>query len=218
MKFQHFLIDDSLFLCYHTHQNQRGVREVKKPCRICVENTRFFELLSAAETDEEDFFPETEEEEELYFAEDLPTDRTEDTEQEIECPALPEPIPSHLTTLGIYSVEKDGSKRITYEETEITGLEGNLTTFCLSPSGMLILLRSGRDHVCMVFENGARHLCDFDKNKEGMNLTLHTHRLESELDERGGRIFVEYSLELFGVRTEKSTVSLTVQVLDDEIK
>jgi uncharacterized beta-barrel protein YwiB (DUF1934 family) len=135
----------------------------------------------------------------------------EDFFEEEDSPSEEEKNPAVLTTRGMYSYEKDGSFRLSYEDTEITGLEGCITTFCLSPSGMLILLRSGEIRTCMVFEEGHRHLCDYGAESGMPAVVLQTHKLESEISESGGRIFVDYSVEIRGTLTERNEIFLSFE-------
>ena len=108
---------------------------------------------------------------------------------------------------GIFSNEKDGSRRISYESGE--GEESVLNTFCLSPTGMLILVRRAREKFCLIFEKGARHLCDYGASG-GVSVTVHTHLLEWDFKEDGGRLTVEYSVEVRGSCTEYNRLDLTV--------
>lgn len=170
----------------------------KKPCEIRVKSTRLFhmaELFPNAGLSlpaEEDF------EDEFFFEEEPDSDSI----------SLEESRPSVLTTRGVYSHEEDGSFRASYEDTEITGLEGCITTFCLSPSGMLILLRSGKVRTCMVFEEGHRHLCDYGAENGVPAVVLQTHKLETAFSDSGGRIFVDYSVEIRGTLTERNEIEI----------
>ena len=128
----------------------------------------------------------------------------------------PEAIPmvTEMTSLGLFSREEDGSFRISYEDSEVTGMEGCLTTFSLSPSGILILLRQGTVKTCLVFEEGHRHLCDYGIKVGLPSMVIDTARVEHSLSEKGGRILADYSVEIRGSRTEKNRITLTVQPLD----
>lgn len=126
-------------------------------------------------------------------------------------PKALQPKSSTLTSYGIFSREEDGSYRITYEDSEATGLDGCLTTFCLSPTGMLILLRRGEIKTCMVFEKGHRHLCDYGVGGEIPSVVLHTHEVKSDLTEQGGSLFVDYSVEIRGIRTERNELLIQVK-------
>ena len=202
---------------------------MKKACKLKIRSTRVFSLGDAlpslfpeegADWDEypeedalwEDFAREAAPEEagEALPEElrgDLPTDRR--GAAPYQRPETPPPT-STLISYGVYSHEKDGSYRASYEDSEITGLEGCLTTFCLSPSGMLILLRRGEVRTCLVFEEGKRHLCDYGLENGAPSVTLHTHRMQAHLGDRGGSLFVDYSVEMCGILTERNKISIRI--------
>ena len=127
-------------------------------------------------------------------------------------PELPEPGESVLTSYGIVDRVKDGSVRISYEDSEITGLPGCLTTFCLIPDGSVILLRRGEVRTCMIFRAGSRQLCEYGADGAVPSVTLHTHALESEMGETGGRIFVDYSVEIRGTVVERNEIHLSLWI------
>jgi len=192
---------------------------MKTPCRIEISTTRFFSAVDLfspfTAPEEEPFLPEAisdPEEEELFRAlseeSDLPCDRGKETPTNH--PLHPKAPTAKLVSDGVFWQEEDGSFRIVYEESEITGMQGCLTTFCLSPSGLLILLRSGNARTCMVFENARRHLCDYGTEKDFPSFFLHTHRLSSSLSENGGKILAEYSVEIRGTRSEHNLLEIMV--------
>ncbi len=132
-------------------------------------------------------------------------------------PDLPEPNESVLTSYGIVERMEDGSVRISYEDSEITGLTGCLTTFCLVPDGSVILLRRGEIRTCMIFAQGTRQLCEYGADGTVPSVTLQTHRLESEMGEAGGRIFVDYSVEVRGTVVEHNEIDLSVWITGKQV-
>lgn len=189
---------------------------MKTPCRIQVVNTRTVclgTLFSPASPTEEltDWDEEALEFDE--WEEDTLLPRDSFGEEENQPPEAPPPARSTLTSYGLFSKEEDGSWRLTYEDSEITGLENHITSFCLAPTGMLILLRQGENRVCMAFEEGARHHCDYGVAGGVSSVVLHTHTLDAKLDEKGGRLFVDYTVEIRGCRTEHSSLEILVESL-----
>ncbi|MBR5295990.1 MAG: DUF1934 domain-containing protein [Clostridia bacterium] len=188
---------------------------MKKACKISIESVRKFHLINQGPSllpeDLEEAFEMAPEEEPIpeELAGPMPSDGKEEAER---FQPVQKPSNSVLTSYGIFSKEDDGSFRITYEDSEITGLEGCLTTFCLSPSGMLILLRGGEVRTCMVFEESARHLCDYGAAQGAPSVVLHTHTMKGDLNEKGGTLFVDYSVEMCGTMTERNELSIRVEV------
>lgn len=186
---------------------------MKKRCQIEVTSRRKYtfganpRLPLPTVEDLEDEFWEEEVSDELFAPEG--TDRQ--GEKLFDPTALSKRSSSTLTSFGIFSKEEDGSYRVTYEDSEATGLDGCLTTFCLSPSGMLIMLRRGEVKTCMVFEKGCRHLCDYGARGGIPSVILHTHVLSAEVTEEGGSLFVDYSVEIRGVCTERNELEIHIK-------
>ena len=187
---------------------------MKKPCKISIKSVRRFHLgnqiPSLLPEDFEEAWEDAPEEERIpeELSGPMPSDRGRIGET---FTPVQKPSSSTLTSCGIFSKEDDGSFRVTYEDSEITGLEGCLTTFCLSPSGMLILLRRGDVRTCMVFEEDARHLCDYGAADGAPSVVLHTHRMKSDLGDAGGTLFVDYSVEMCGTMTERNELSIRIE-------
>ena len=192
---------------------------MKQPCKIQVKNTRFFHIadcLSFPPHPKEDDWEDWEEgeifsdEDELLkpLFGDIATDRTEN--EPMSAIAPPPVIPTTLYAQGLFSQEADGSFHISYEDSEITGLEGCLTTFCLTADkNSMVLLRSGNLRTCMSFEEGARRLCDYGLEGGVPSVTLHTHRLKAGFTEEGGKITVDYSVEIRGSVSEHNELEIT---------
>jgi len=190
---------------------------MKTSCKIEVKSTRDSILDREFSPDtEEDFWDQVEEEgilpEELYETDT--TDRTGDALY-ME-PDLPEPNESVLNAYGIAERTDDGSWRISYEDSEITGLPGCLTTFCLVPDGSVILLRRGEVRTCMIFRRGTRQVCEYSTDGSVPSVVLHTHELEWEMGDAGGRLYVNYSVEMRGTVVEQNAIDLSVWMFDKD--
>ena len=66
-----------------------------------------------------------------------------------------------LVTEGRLEREDEGHFTLSYQESEVTGLEGTLTTFQIEPE-RITLMRLGGVNSEMVFELGRRHLSMYD--------------------------------------------------------
>ena len=73
----------------------------------------------------------------------------------------------------------------------------------------MVLLRSGKLRTCMSFEEGARRLCDYGLDGGVPSVTLHTHSLKTGLTENGGKITVDYSVEIRGSVSEHNELEIT---------
>ena len=89
----------------------------------------------------------------------------------------------------------DEGYTLTYQESELTGLEGTLTTFQVEPDCVTLLLM-GVVNSQMVFQPGRRHFSMYDTPYGALSIGVNTRRLRTALDERGGEIEVDYAIEI----------------------
>ena len=88
-----------------------------------------------------------------------------------------------------------GSYTLSYQESELTGLEGTLTTFQIERD-RVTLLRVGEVNSQMVFEEGRRHLSMYDTPYGALSVGINTRKMRAELDARGGNIEIDYAIEI----------------------
>lgn len=84
---------------------------------------------------------------------------------------------------------------LTYQESEITGLEGTLTTFQVEPD-CITLLRVGEVNSQMVFQKGRRHFSMYETPYGALAVGIKTRRLHSSLNASGGEIDIDYAIEI----------------------
>lgn len=82
-----------------------------------------------------------------------------------------------------------------YQESELTGLEGTLTTFQIEPERST-LLRIGEVNSQMVFEQGRRHLSLYDTPYGSLSVGVSTRKMHAELGLSGGSIEIDYAIEI----------------------
>lgn len=99
-----------------------------------------------------------------------------------------------LVTQG-WLKQDEGGYTLSYQESEVTGLEGTLTTFQIEPE-RVTLMRMGEFNSQMVFEEGRRHLSMYDTPYGAMAVGVNTRHLLAELDENGGAIEIDYAIEI----------------------
>ncbi len=100
-----------------------------------------------------------------------------------------------LVTEGRLTQAGEGEYTLSYQESELTGLEGTLTTFQVEGE-RVTLLREGEVNSQMVFEEGRRHLSMYDTPYGALTIGINTRRLRTSLGERGGNIEIEYAIEI----------------------
>ena len=89
----------------------------------------------------------------------------------------------------------EGGYTLSYQESELTGLEGTLTTFQIERD-RVTLLRVGEVNSQMVFEEGRRHLSMYDTPYGALSVGINTRKMRAELDARGGSIEIDYAIEI----------------------
>lgn len=99
---------------------------------------------------------------------------------------------SELVTQGEYRFNDD-SIRFSYMESELTGLEGTLTMFQISPEEA-VLSRRGKVNSRMVFRRGETNSFVYRTEFGLLQLGLFTHRMDCAMDEAGGDLRIDYDL------------------------
>lgn len=99
-----------------------------------------------------------------------------------------------LTTEG--TMEPDGEGwRISYEESELTGLKGVTTTFSIQPS-RVTLLRNGALESEMHFEVGQYHHSLYQMEFGALQISVYASQVDYNLDEKGGTLDLVYAIDI----------------------
>ena len=106
--------------------------------------------------------------------------------------ALPDVV--ELVTEGRLAREGD-SYTLSYQESELTGLDGTLTTIQVDGE-QVTLMRVGEFNSQLVFQEGRRHLSVYNTPYGAMSVGVHTRHLLAELNDQGGDIEVDYEIEV----------------------
>lgn len=105
-----------------------------------------------------------------------------------------EPDCMELVSAGTLEQTNDGYI-ISYQESELTGMEGT-TTVLQVEQGQVTLLRQGEVNSIMVFEEGRQHVSVYDTPAGALAISVNTRRLRSELNDQGGDIEIQYSIDI----------------------
>ena len=98
-----------------------------------------------------------------------------------------------LVTAGQYGFE-DGESRFTYEESDLTGLNGTRTTFTISPMGV-VLRREGSLNSEMVFQQGRKNFFLYETPYGSATMGVDTRRIDTQLGEHGGDLELDYDID-----------------------
>ncbi len=101
---------------------------------------------------------------------------------------------------------------LTYEESELTGMEGSKTKigFDRACPELISMLRSGPVNTALIFEPLKRHVCVYNTPFSSFEVCVHTLRVENFLLERG-ELFVDYLIEIHGARTERCKMKISLR-------
>lgn len=100
-----------------------------------------------------------------------------------------------LVTQGKLESDGDEGFTLSYQESEVTGLEGTLTTFQIEKE-RITLMRLGGVNSQMVFEPGRRHLSMYKTPYGALEVGVNTRAMSAEIDGSGGRINIAYDIEI----------------------
>ena len=105
------------------------------------------------------------------------------------------PEEMELVTAGTLKRDGAGGYTVSYQETELTGLEGTVTKLHIR-DGQVTLLREGSINSQMVFEEGRRHLSMYETPYGALSIGVNTRRMRSTLSEAGGDLEIDYAIEI----------------------
>ena len=103
-----------------------------------------------------------------------------------------DPDETKLMTDGTMEISDEGIF-LTYEETELTGMEGTTTTFEVKDK-QVILTRSGTVNSQMIFEEGRQHTSLYETPFGELPVDIQTSMLRHNLSQRGGLMEIKYSI------------------------
>ena len=104
----------------------------------------------------------------------------------------------------------DAGYTLTYQESELTGLDGTLTTIQVEGE-QVTLLRVGEVNAQMVFQEGRRHLSMYNTPYGAMSVGVNTRHLLADLNDRGGDIEIDYAIEINHVIAGRSIFQIKVK-------
>ena len=105
-----------------------------------------------------------------------------------------EPEMIELITDGVLEAAGEGWK-LTYEESDLTGLQGVTTTFFVEP-GRITLSRKGPLQSEMVFQEGVFHESLYRMEFGALMITVCANRVKFDITPEGGIIDLTYAIDI----------------------
>ncbi len=121
-----------------------------------------------------------------------------------------EPDSMELMTEGTLELAGNGELVLSYQESEVTGLEGTTTTFEVR-GPRVILTRTGGVNSQMVFEEGKQHTSLYETPFGELAVDIQTSRLRHSLTERGGLMDLQYSISVDHSVTGRNAFKIRVR-------
>ena len=120
-----------------------------------------------------------------------------------------DPDATELMTEGTMALTEDGIV-LSYEESELTGMEGTTTTFEVK-GPRVTLTRSGAVNSQMVFEEGRQHTSLYETPFGELSVDIQTRELKHNLSERGGLMEIKYSIAVEHTVTGRNCFKIRVR-------
>ena len=121
-----------------------------------------------------------------------------------------------LVTKGRLS--RDGESYIlSYQESELTGLNDTLTTIQVEGE-QVTLLRVGEFNSQLVFQEGRRHLSMYNTPYGAMAIGVNTCHLLAQLTDQGGDIEVDYTIEVDHALAGRNIFCINVKEAEGGLK
>lgn len=114
-----------------------------------------------------------------------------------------------LVTMGRLLKAQQGYT-LTYQESELTGLEGTVTTIEIEKE-CVTLLRAGGVNSQMVFQKGRKHLSMYNTPYGAMAVGVNTRDLNTQVTDEGGAIEIDYSIEINHAIAGRSTFEIQIK-------
>ena len=145
-----------------------------------------------------------------------PLSEYEDQEFDGEQPELADLDATAFVSEGIMTRE-NGIIKISYDESQLLGVHGAKTEFSFDEKNhnSLTMIRTASMTTTLIFDSKERrNLCIYDVGPFPFEIMIHTDTLSNTVTyASGGKIYVEYTLEIKGVQAENSSITLKVEPL-----
>lgn len=104
---------------------------------------------------------------------------------------------------------------VTYDETEITGMEGarSTVTYRTSERGLVSMIRSGMVSTAMTFKAHHRAICTYDTPYMPFFIGIHALTVDNRLDTEG-ELKLDYIIEIKGARAERCEMTMRLQTVN----
>lgn len=114
-----------------------------------------------------------------------------------------------FVTFGQYEASGD-TRRFSYEESELTGMQGTKTTFEVG-NDCVTLTREGAINAELLFRQGGRHVFAYSTPFGAFTMDVNTLHLRSTLGKDGGELDLQYEINCDAGLISKNSFHIEVQ-------
>ncbi len=118
-----------------------------------------------------------------------------------------------FTTDGYYYYDGENGC-LSYMESEVTGLEGTRTSVIVMPD-QVVVDRDGTVTSRMIFREGLKNSFQFSTPFGAATLGIDTRRIRREIDDKGGRVEIDYVVDMEHAVVTRSRFQITVRQRDE---
>ena len=113
-----------------------------------------------------------------------------------------------FTTDGYYFYEDEGGC-LSYEETEVTGLEGTRTSLFVMPD-QVVVDREGTVTSRMVFKEGLKSAFQYATPFGSATMGINTRRITQNMGLNGGKVEIDYVVDMEHMVASRNKFEITV--------
>lgn len=107
--------------------------------------------------------------------------------------------------------KKQNSYYAVYNETEISGMDGTTTTLKIKRD-KFTLIRMGSTNANMDFKDKSTNVSLYNTPYGPLDLVIKTNKLDINVDDNGGKVFIDYNMSLSGQETLKNILNIDIKV------
>lgn len=119
-----------------------------------------------------------------------------------------------LTTDGKFG-ERNGEFFISYDESEMLGIDNVKTNLYIKADNSVILQRSGAVESRLVVESGKRSVCWYNMPEGELLIGIFGETVEHNLKKSGGSLSLKYTIDQNMSFISRNTVNITVSTVDE---
>ena len=124
-----------------------------------------------------------------------------------------EPDSLDFSTDGQYSF-RGGEGRLSYWESEVTGLEGTRTSVTIRPDEVVVD-RDGTIKSRMIFKEGSKSSFLYSTPFGQATMGVDTRRIRHSVDERGGQVEIDYVVDMEHAVVARNKFQITIRQLGE---